>query len=422
MTWLSTFSIALLSGVLGLVCAGIIAAFCADWFRISNFEGKAGFFMVAVAMLGGIAAFFVGPFVMRLITAGAAPGFFKQLIVACGAVLAIALGALAICRWFADVAPKMHGKSLVLEIEVRCPKTFTLPKVPDEYGSTSEVYLPRRARQPIANLRLDETKTVDGFLIVPTTVPLATSASQKYLGVRFDKNHSLTFGLPLRSHPRASDCEWSNWIESGWDAGKPEPAKEAKFNLRFRVATVEPPPPPLDPAVVRAQEFAALKPDATLEQLLPFLFEGPTPESTKVVVKAIEERQVELAKLVRSTNATTREHAMRAAEYPPKPAPELVEAVLAEGRDIAEGIRQFNTMEEDAPDFGDVQIRLRSRFNSWKQAWWLMHKRVGLDGRPPVQEIYDRALIRARGTSMDEIEVNARVILDALNSVAEKKP
>ena len=85
-------------------------------------------------------------------------------------------------------------------------------------------------------------------------------------------------------------------------------------------------------------------------------------------------------------------------------------------------IRQFNTMKDDAPDFWDVQIQLRGRFNTWKQAWWLMHKRVGLDGRPPVQEIHDLALIRARGTSMDEIEVNARVILEALNSAAEKKP
>lgn len=422
MTWLSTFSIALLSGLLGLVCAGFIAAFCADWFRISNFEGKAGFFMVAVAMLGGIAAFFVGPLAMRLITAGAVPGFFKRLIVAWGAVLAISLAALAICRWFADVAPKMDGKSLALEIEVRCPKTFVLPKVVDEYGVTAEVYLPRRARQPIANLRLDDAKTVEGFLIVPVTVPLATSSSQKSLEVRFDKSHSLTFGLPLRSQPRASDREWSNWIESGWDAGKSEPAKEAKFNLRFRVATVEPPPPPRDPAVVRAQEFAALKPDATLEQLLPFLFEGPTPESIRVVVKGIEERQAELAKLMRSTNATMREYAMRAAEYAPKPTPELVEAVLAEGRDIAAIIRTFNALPATDPKYHEVPFDLRSRFNDWKQAWWTISRRLGVDGRPPVQEIYDIATVRARGTAMDEIEGNARVILDALNSEAEKKP
>ena len=50
-----------------------------------------------------------------------------------------------------------------------------------------------------------------------------------------------------------------SWIESGWDAGKPQPAKEAKFNVRYRVRTIEPKPPPPDPAEVRAKEFAAEK-------------------------------------------------------------------------------------------------------------------------------------------------------------------
>jgi hypothetical protein len=62
-------------------------------------------------------------------------------------------------------------------------------------------------------------------------------------------------------------------------------------------------------------------------------------------------------------------------------------------------------------------------FNNWKQAWWTIHQRLGVAGRPPVREIHDLAAIRARGTAMAEIEVNARVILEALDkSAAEKKP
>ena len=224
MNWLSTFSIALCSGILGLVCAALIAAFCAQWYGVSNFEGKAGYFMIFLAMIGGVAGFVVGAIAARIVAAGAAPGFFKGLGVGLGAVLLIALVALALCRWFADIAPTIDGQSLALEIEVRCPKKFTLPKTPDEYGATAEVYLPGGRRQQFVNLQLDDVKTVDGFLIVTATVPLNTSASKKYLNVRFSKEHNLTFALPSRPQR-----EWSQWFDSGWDFGKPAPAKEEKI-------------------------------------------------------------------------------------------------------------------------------------------------------------------------------------------------
>ncbi|MBK8741351.1 MAG: hypothetical protein IPM02_18375 [Betaproteobacteria bacterium] len=156
--------------------------------------------------------------------------------------MVIALVALAICRLFADLAPKLDGLALELEIEVRCPQGFAVPPL-DEHGALAEVYLPGGRRLPTARLRLDETRIVDGRLIVPATVPLTTSSSRKYLDVRFNKDHDLLFNLPLRSHPTAADREWSQWVESGWDAGKPEPPKEAKFHARYRRVTSEPPPP-----------------------------------------------------------------------------------------------------------------------------------------------------------------------------------
>lgn len=422
MSWPASIFIAMLSGALGLVCAALISQLCVGWYRISSFEGGSGYFVVFTALLGGMAAFAIGLVVARLMAAGAAPGFIKVLGAALGAVLVIALVALAICRLFADLAPKLDGLALELEIEVRCPRGFAVPPL-DEHGALAEVYLPGGRRLPTARLRLDQTRIVDGRLIVPATVPLTTSSSRKYLDVRFNKDHDLLFNLPLRSHPTAADREWSQWVESGWDAGKPEPPKEAKFHARYRVRTIEPPPPEPDPADVRAREFAALEPDAPLAAWLPFLFESPADDRTRVVLQRIEERQVELAALIRSGDAMMREYALQATKYPAKPTPEVTEAVLAEGRGIAAEIRKFNALPADDPRFNDVPLELRTRFNNWKQAWWTIHQRLGVDGRPPVREIHDLAAIRARGTAMAEIEVNARVILEALDkSAAEKKP
>ena len=422
MSWSAFIVIEILSAALGLVCAGLIGSLCVEWYRVSKFEGGAGCMVVVIALLGGVAGFFVGLFAMRFVGADAAPGFFVGVGVALGAVLVVSLVALAICRLCADLAPTLDGRALELAIEVRCPKNFTVP-VPDEYGATAGVYLPGKRRLPTAELRSAEATTVDGRIIVTATVPLTTSVQEKYLSVRFSKEHDRLLPLPLPGRLRAGDCEWSEWVESGWDAGKPEPAKDEKFSARWRVQKVEPPPPPENPDVITARNFAALTPASTLEEWLPFLFENPNGERTAAVLRVIEERQAELAKLIRSDNDLMRERALAATSYPEKPAPELLEAVLADGRDIAESIRRFNAMKDDAPDFWDVQIRLRGRFNDWKQAWWVMHKRLGLDGRPPVREIYDLAVVRARGTSMNEIEVNARVILESLEKpAAEKSP
>ncbi len=70
---------------------------------------------------------------------------------------------------------------------------------------------------------------------------------------------------------------------------------------------------------------------------------------------------------------------------------------------------------------GGAVLDLPTRFNFWKQAWWTIHQRLGVDGRPPVQAIYDLATARARGRAMEEIEVNARVFFEALTKKTEEK-
>jgi hypothetical protein len=420
MTWFASIFIALLAGALGLACAALIAQLCVGWYRISSFEGGAGYAVVAIALIGGLAAFVVGLIAARLVAAGAAPGFLKGLGVASGSVVGIALLALAICRLGADLAPEIDGKELDLAIEVRCPPGFEIPP-PDNFGATAGVYLPRGRRLPTDKLRVDNAQRVDGHLVVPATVPLTTSAANKFLSVRFNQEHRVIFSLPLRSHPDAGDREWSKWVESGWDVGKPQPPPEARFHARYRVLTVEPEPPPPDPKDVVAREFAALDSTALLGEWLSFLFREPNAERTQAVVTQINARQDELAALVQSGDPTERERALAAATYAAQPAPALVEAVLAEGRAIAAGIRACHELTSDPAKLARAAVDLSGRFNDWKRAWWVLHGRVGADGRPPVREIHELARAFPRGSTIDEIEVNARVILEQLDKDAAAK-
>ena len=51
----------------------------------------------------------------------------------------------------------------------------------------------------------------------------------------------------------------------------------------------------------------------------------------------------------------------------------------------------------------------------------MSHRRIGVDGRPPVREIHELARAGAPGSAMAEIEVNARVILEQLDKDAAAK-
>lgn len=259
MSWISSILIALLSGGLGLVCGGAIMAKCVDWYRVSSFEGKAGFAVVGVALVGGIAGFVVGLIATRIVAAGPSPGLLKGVGAACGTVLLLALIALIVCRLRADLDPTLNGQPLELLIELRCPADFSLPapSPDDDFRPSAGVYLPRGRRLPTAPVALDAATQTDGRWVLPATLPLTTSAKQKFLLVSLSPEQSLIFSLPLRPQPREADMQWSTWYESGWDVGTPKPPPEATFAVRYRVQIEAPPAPaPPDPAVPAAPATA----------------------------------------------------------------------------------------------------------------------------------------------------------------------
>jgi len=101
---------------------------------------------------------------------------------------------------------------------------------------------------------------------------------------------------------------------------------------------------------------------------------------------------------------------------------EVRDAVAAEAGEIAAAIREFNEMPADDPRFHDFRIDLPARFNTWAWAWWTVIQRRKLDGRPPMQEIFDLAQKRATDTSMSEIVENTKRILDALPAETSASP
>ncbi len=89
MSWGPSLLIAFLSGFVGLLAAGFIAIACVEWYRVSNFEGASGFFVIGIALLGGLISCVIGLVVARGVGGGVEPGFGKALAVAIGTVLGV---------------------------------------------------------------------------------------------------------------------------------------------------------------------------------------------------------------------------------------------------------------------------------------------------------------------------------------------
>src|SRR5262245_37587132 len=116
MSWISSIFVSILSGISGLVLAGVIASACVSWYHVTSREGAAGYFVLFTGLGGGVAGLFVGLATARIIAGSSGPGFGKELGGALGMVLAIAAVSVALCRLLADVPPKIDGQELNLEV------------------------------------------------------------------------------------------------------------------------------------------------------------------------------------------------------------------------------------------------------------------------------------------------------------------
>lgn len=418
MTWLSSILISLLTGVLGLLCGGFIMNLCVSWYRVSSMEGKSGYAVITVGLLGGIAGIIIGLIVTRLVAGAADPGFLKGLGYASGTVLTIALVALGLCRLLADLPPEIDGQSLEVAVEVRCPPGFVLPAPGgvDDAWATAAIYLPSIGRLLPKELPLAEAKKVDNQWIVPVTLYLGTRVTPKYLSIHFSKETDLTFSLPIRSNPKRSDLVWSDWIEAARNAGQPEPAQDAKFSMRYCVQIEQPRPP--EPSFEEKEEarFAALAPDAPLEEWVRFAapHSSEFKERNDAIAQVVERRQDELAPFFSSTDDYLRYRALFIAESISNPSPVFAEALLAEGREVVEAIRYSNTVPADDPRLDTYLSNLKHKFRSWTQAYWIACKNLGQDPTPLYREIHELASVRPPGTFLDDVRVDTEAILAEL--------
>jgi hypothetical protein len=411
MSWLASIGIALLTGILGLLCGGFLGNACVRWYRISGFEGGSGYAVIAIALVGGIVGLVVGLVASRIVAAGAGPGFLKGLGSAWGAALALAALITSICWAFADIPPAIDGHELMLEVEIKLPVGVTnspalgVGESHLNLGSLSG-HTQRKAHDGMLNPAA--ARLEDGRWIVPGEVLVFTMRGKRALDIELNGEQIQGFMVPLPARPGKRFEEWSQWGPRP-PAGMP-PWPDSKPSYRFRVRQILPPPPGPPPedheakgAAEQRARFDAMKPDAPITEWMRFTVYGTPEDQVAAAISHIVGRTNfigEWMPLVLGEDAEQAGELLKLVTRMPDPSSDLVPPMQAIGRDLAERIRKVNatTVEQDPSYLAAADVSIR--FSWWMEAARFLRDKNGSDFAPELKVILELSRLRPDSHSM----------------------
>lgn len=240
MTWLYTLLAALLAGLAGGAASLFVADRAMRWYQVSSFEGKSGYAVVGLTLLGALASVIVGLVAARIGVACGWRGFGGQLVWAVGVTTAAVALVGVVARLLADVPPTLDGSTLDLDIELRFPADQLDRPQLDPARCTLHLGALKAVRNVVRTRRsgtldFDALRRDDGRWILPGRVPLFTARGRRVAWVTLG-DHTQGFILPLPAHPTSTHRTWSTWLPHPAPGHAPTPALPLTY--RFRITPV----------------------------------------------------------------------------------------------------------------------------------------------------------------------------------------
>ena len=179
-------AVAFLTAIAGGILSVVASLYLTGLYHVSNFEGGRGMLIFfALAPLGLIVGFTIG-LVVGLRSRGAGFGGFAK---AQGIALGIAIGLAAVVSGIlylaADHPPKLDGKPLALEFELKIPPALKLPVQPSVQTLHASLYANDRDNR-YALLDYDKIASRDGFVFVPGKASLLSQTFNRDLLVSIE--------------------------------------------------------------------------------------------------------------------------------------------------------------------------------------------------------------------------------------------
>lgn len=404
MSWLSSFSVGALTALMAGTAGGFIAVGCVDWYRISSFEGRSGYFVISIILLSAFFGFFAGLIVSR---------FFGGYLAGLGAASATVLGLAGVSAWIAwglaDIPPTINGHVLNLVVEARLPRGAEKPPVLEGkqhiWFERGPRFGPARASQAgvldTANARFE-----DGRWVVPGSAYIFTTRNSRSLAIQLDDMSAIGFELHFPGHPGPKYKQWSSWLPDAEIPNWPD----SQMSYRFRIEEIIPVTTPSAPS-----KFDTLTSNSPLREWLEF-FDGfgRDPEKYQAIMKQVESRPADLAEVLRSSNDEDYHQALNATYALNTYDPQVEQAMRDLAADFEQQIRKYNSMSPQEPGSEEFAYRIQHRFNHWCTVWQQMQGKIHSHGREPVEAILKVALVRTERPAMHAVVDCARHLLEVL--------
>ena len=232
--------VGLITSIIGCVLSFPVGNYLTKLLRVPDFEGQRGYALIFIcAPLGLAAGFIIGLIVALrarrpgLAGFGAAQGLS---ILITGVVAGLMF---VVPYLLSDKPPRIDGKRLTLDFELRIPATIKIPEQPDGYSIRVALY---------DNGRQDRYAFIDWSSIskhaeattIPGHIDLLTHSQNRSLfaSIGNEPADSQFIELKLPASPREEDKTWSDWIMAAQRADLSPVPEPEHFSLRYRVRPI----------------------------------------------------------------------------------------------------------------------------------------------------------------------------------------
>jgi hypothetical protein len=236
------FLIALSTAVVGCVLAFFVRDYLTRLAHVPEMEGQRGMTVVFLcAPLGFLAGLVIGIVSSILVRRQGLAGFLVaqgwSLLIVCGVAGLLA----GVSYLLSDKPPRIDGRRLELQFELRAPAIFKIPDQPDGYSVQASLYTDglqsRFAFIDWSSITKDaEHVTISG------TVPLLTHSKSRSLLIEIGNGPDASQFIQLKdlpTAPRKENERWSDWIfATRHDDLRPIPEPK-RILLRYRVRPVD---------------------------------------------------------------------------------------------------------------------------------------------------------------------------------------
>ena len=229
--------VAFLTAVVGCALALFAGDYITRLLHVSDFEGGRGYMLVFICgPLGIIAGLVVGVIVGICTKRAGFAGFLTAQGLSILIVGAIAGFLTGIIYLGSDKPPKIDGKRLTLDFELRVPASVKIPEQPDGFAIRVSLYANNRDNR-FAFIDWNSIVRQPDQITIPGHADLMTHSANRSLMASVGNEPSATQFLEVRipAAPRKQDETWSDWT-TATQHGDLSPVPEAeRFSIRYRV-------------------------------------------------------------------------------------------------------------------------------------------------------------------------------------------